>query len=238
MLQELIFVVGGFLVSVTSAQLCSVCGDGYQVGNLSAIGSFPGLPDTLVTCDDIELAGRQGLIPVDQCLALPLLIFETCDCQVNTTDNTRERANAFYGAGYSSLRRAQSSAIPVAAPSFPGSAAPTHIDHSNVQVVESPPGYQFGVDPAPSPVPNGYSDSNEDQDTTVPLLGCFIPFVLFCACTCRRNCQDSASREIMVTPRTYVMVGQRVVEQHPIPSTPIEVEIELTDKTFEHPIKC
>jgi hypothetical protein len=128
MLRELTSAVGGLLVSVNSVQLCFVCGDGYQVGNPSAIGSFPEFPDTLVTCEDIELAGLQGLIPTKQCLALPISIFETCNCQANTTESTQEHANAFRESGSSSLRRAQSwsaeSRRPIAAPFLSGSAPP------------------------------------------------------------------------------------------------------------------
>ena len=130
-LQQLVFVIGGLIVGVTSEQICSVCGDGYQVGNPSAISSVPLYPDIPATCDDIELAGLQGMIPISQCSSLPFLIFETCNCQAmhTTAEKTHEYTK---GSGYSSQRRVQSlyspsnsdpeilEVAPAATPMYPG----------------------------------------------------------------------------------------------------------------------
>ena len=97
MLRELArsFVVVALLVSVTSAQGCSVCGDGNQVGSPSAITTFRRFPDqtdTHCTCSDLEFAGLEGLIPSEECSVLPILIFETCDCQKDTTSTLSTNA--------------------------------------------------------------------------------------------------------------------------------------------------
>ena len=88
MLRELAhsFLVGGLLVSVTSAQSCSVCGDGYQVGSPSTLTSLtcPWLSDSHCSCNDLQYAGLQGLIAIDKCPIIAVLIFETCDCQEST----------------------------------------------------------------------------------------------------------------------------------------------------------
>ena len=161
MLWELIFLVGGLLVGVTSSQVCSVCGDGYQVGTASAIGSVPGLPPA--TCDNIELAGRQGLIPIDQCISLPLMIFETCKCQINTSEAAPENPNASYASGHSSLRRVQylftptKRPRPVAAPFRSGSTPPVR---SPFYSGSTPVVYPFYYAPSERPVANpSYSSS-------------------------------------------------------------------------------
>jgi hypothetical protein len=144
MLRELArsFVVVALLVSVTSAQGCCVCGDGNQVGSPSAITTFRRFPeqtDTQCTCSDLEFAGLEGLISNKECSALPILIFETCDCQKNGTSilSTNAYIHSLRGSGYSSPRRAQQSwfapsalgtSPPVSAPFFtpttPGLSAP------------------------------------------------------------------------------------------------------------------
>ena len=58
---------------------CSICGNGQIVINLDGIFAFPGQP--AVTCRTLELAGEQGLIPIDQCLYLPSVIRSICNCQ-------------------------------------------------------------------------------------------------------------------------------------------------------------
>jgi hypothetical protein len=153
MIRELIFLVGTILVvSVTSEQICSVCGDGYQVGNPSAlVSSFPGHPDkpATSTCQEIEVAGLEGLISVSQCRSLPLLIFDTCHCQTKTAEKTQEYANALNRPGYSSLRRVQATS-PANAASDPAvattatspSLAPSHAEPPASPVPRALYGYQ------------------------------------------------------------------------------------------------
>jgi hypothetical protein len=56
---------------------CSVCGEGLCVGNPGAVFDFPGHP--AVFCGDLQVAGDQGLIPLDQCPLLPGAI-SICEC--------------------------------------------------------------------------------------------------------------------------------------------------------------
>lgn len=89
------FLVGGFLVSATSAQNCSVCGDGYQVGSPSTVASVrcSALSDSPCTCNDLQYAGLQGLIAIEKCSNISSLIFETCNCKRNTAQNTNKSWN-------------------------------------------------------------------------------------------------------------------------------------------------
>jgi len=59
--------------------ICSICGDGKEVGNTDTIFSFPGQP--AVTCGILEDDGKQGLIPKNECTVLPNLIGILCECQ-------------------------------------------------------------------------------------------------------------------------------------------------------------
>ncbi len=113
-------VVVALLVSVTSAQGCSVCGDGYQVGSPSAITTFRRFPeqsDTQFTCSDLEFAGLEGLLPNEECSVLPILIFETCNCKEDAA------STSLHGPGYSSLRRVQQSSY-AASPALVGTSSP------------------------------------------------------------------------------------------------------------------
>ena len=74
--------VVAIIAGVTSGQHCSVCGVGFRVGRPDAILSVQGHPDIL--CNRLEVAGFQGLIPIDECTSLPPLISEVCSCQANT----------------------------------------------------------------------------------------------------------------------------------------------------------
>jgi len=58
---------------------CSVCGDGKCVGNPDAIFEFPGQP--AVACKLLETAGLGGAINLGQCVFLPDLINDICECQ-------------------------------------------------------------------------------------------------------------------------------------------------------------
>ena len=134
MLRELArsFVVVALLVSVTSAQGCSVCGDGNQVGSPSAITTFRRFPDqtdTQCTCSDLEFAGLEGLISNKECSALPILIFETCDCQKNGTSilSTNAYIHSLRGSGYSSLRRVKSWFAPSALGTSPPVSSPFYL---------------------------------------------------------------------------------------------------------------
>lgn len=57
---------------------CSVCGAGNKVGSPNSLFEFPGQP--VVTCEILEQAGQDGLIPLAACSILPGLL-SSCDCQ-------------------------------------------------------------------------------------------------------------------------------------------------------------
>ena len=58
---------------------CSVCGEGQCVVNPDALFAYPGQPST--ACGELQNAGFNGLITVDQCPYLSDLIKEDCQCQ-------------------------------------------------------------------------------------------------------------------------------------------------------------
>lgn len=60
---------------------CSVCGAGHRIGNPDAIFSFPGVSSNL-TCGSLEKAGEDGLISVLDCLYLPSLLVDECQCRL------------------------------------------------------------------------------------------------------------------------------------------------------------
>lgn len=64
---------------------CSICGTNRCVGNPAATFSFPGKPST--TCGQLETAGYQGQIPIDQCSFLPELI-PLCECGYSAPRNS------------------------------------------------------------------------------------------------------------------------------------------------------
>ena len=190
------FLVGTLLISVTSAQGCSVCGDGYQVGNPSAITSvsFPESTDTQLSCSDLEFAGLEGLIPSEDCSVLPSLIFETCDCQENTKGiQSHEYTNSLRGSGYSSQRRAKTwfaspalntsppvvapiSSPPVAAPyNSPSAFAPISAPYLAAAPAAAPPARPapiYLVHPVPTPtldpISYGYHPSYYTPSTGTP----------------------------------------------------------------------
>ena len=215
MIRELIFLVGTILVSVTSEQICSVCGDGYQVGNPSAISSFPGHPDTPTSCKEIEVAGLQELIPISQCRSLPSLIFEACNCQAKTTEKTREKVNALNGPGYSSLRRVQaaspavaSSDLPVATPTSPvfsSSVVAASIVVSPVSPV-APANAVYGGSPVAAPSVYQYSESphnfyadKQRMDLSIIILALTIVGICFAFAVCSIIATRSGSR--IATPQ-------------------------------------
>ena len=62
---------------------CSVCGDDdICITEPDVVFSFPGQPNA--TCGEIEKAGREGVIPLDQCQHLPQLITDLCGCRSPT----------------------------------------------------------------------------------------------------------------------------------------------------------
>lgn len=58
---------------------CSVCGDGLSVTKPKEIFAFPGQP--VVECGQLETAGKDGTVPLNQCGFLPPLIKDTCGCR-------------------------------------------------------------------------------------------------------------------------------------------------------------
>lgn len=122
MLRVRTFLVEALLLSVTSAQRCSVCGAGYMVGRPSGSTSicFPKLSDSTCSCHDLELAGLQGLIPIEECQTIPQMISETCYCRDSSNiQNTDESTNSLHGTSYSTVRSAKSwfsSSAPVSLP--------------------------------------------------------------------------------------------------------------------------
>jgi len=68
-------------MSMMTQPICSVCGDGNEVGNPDAVLSFPGVP---LQC--IGVPGLLGVIPPPQCAVLPQLISTVCECQSSLPD--------------------------------------------------------------------------------------------------------------------------------------------------------
>jgi len=62
---------------------CSVCGPGMCVTDFDAMFEFPGQPT--VRCSDLENAGLNGIVPLDQCGFLPGLVAEKCKCHTQTS---------------------------------------------------------------------------------------------------------------------------------------------------------
>jgi len=63
---------------VSCSDRCLVCGDGQVVGNPDAIFEFPGQP--VLSCELLQEAGLNGLVPLEQCPFLPGLIVQ-CECE-------------------------------------------------------------------------------------------------------------------------------------------------------------
>jgi len=77
---------------VVSAK-CSVCGEGKRVGNENAVYVFPGQPG--ISCIDLQEAGEDGGIPIDQCLFLPNFIEEVCECESMIIGSSNGVASGF-----------------------------------------------------------------------------------------------------------------------------------------------
>ncbi|KAI2491042.1 Reverse transcriptase (RNA-dependent DNA polymerase) [Fragilaria crotonensis] len=128
-----IYFVGTLLVSVTSAQDCSVCGNGYQVGSPSAITSvrFSEQTHTQYTCSDLEFAGLEGLIPSKECSDLHIMIFSDLRTQ---TLHASPAAGTSPSVATSSFLVGPVSAPPVAYPISYG-----YLPTSNIPPVAAPP---------------------------------------------------------------------------------------------------
>lgn len=61
---------------------CSICGSRHCVTKPDEIFAYPGQPE--VSCYTLETAGRQGMIPSDDCAQLPSLVRNVCACQEAT----------------------------------------------------------------------------------------------------------------------------------------------------------
>mmetsp|Transcript_6515 Transcript_6515/g.10353 ORF Transcript_6515/g.10353 Transcript_6515/m.10353 type:complete len:446 (-) Transcript_6515:57-1394(-) len=61
------------------ASVCSICGEGKTVGNPNAMFVYPGLPDA--PCGQLDFAGKSGLIPMDFCSLIQMMIFSDASCQ-------------------------------------------------------------------------------------------------------------------------------------------------------------
>lgn len=73
--------------SLLSPDGCSVCGNlDHCIQKPDAIVSSPNEPN--VTCADLEKAGREGIIPSDECVALPDTIRDLCACAIPTAAPT------------------------------------------------------------------------------------------------------------------------------------------------------
>lgn len=64
--------------TVVATEPCSICGDGMKVGNPLANLNLPGQPE--VACGALETAGANGVIPSEQCVFLPSLVTDVCEC--------------------------------------------------------------------------------------------------------------------------------------------------------------
>jgi len=70
---------------------CSVCGDGKHVTNPDEVFEFPGQP--AVECGNLEIAGLNGQVPLDQCAFLPALVEGSCECEDCSGDPTPAPVN-------------------------------------------------------------------------------------------------------------------------------------------------
>lgn len=107
------FLVAALLVTITSEQRspCFICGYGYQVGSPLAKTSVQCHNFTSCTCNELALAGLEGSIPTENCSNVSSVIFSTCDCQENTTQNATPFTNP--------------SDAPIAPTIYPASTPPT-----------------------------------------------------------------------------------------------------------------
>ena len=213
MLRLLIFVVAELLVSASSEPICAVCGDGYQVGNPSAVCTFPGYQDTPVRCDDIEFVGLQGLIPMRQCSFLRLLIFATCDCQPTTKETTPDYGKNFHGQGYSSRRRDQYSPTRASAPS------------------NSVPDTPATAVPTPSADANSSNDNRGFPvwviSLPITLVGTVVIFIILCRIV-HDNLQEDNLTEMIATPET-LPAALPTHSIHPDPPGESTIGLELDD---------
>eukprot|EP00548_Thalassiothrix_antarctica_P013167 CAMPEP_0194169442 /NCGR_PEP_ID=MMETSP0154-20130528/4115_1 /TAXON_ID=1049557 /ORGANISM="Thalassiothrix antarctica, Strain L6-D1" /LENGTH=142 /DNA_ID=CAMNT_0038880831 /DNA_START=44 /DNA_END=472 /DNA_ORIENTATION=- len=74
-----LFLLACFLPTIVVGDGCSICGEGKEVTNNSAVFEFPGQPS--VPCNLLQQAGKGGQIPLDQCSFLPTLNeISVCEC--------------------------------------------------------------------------------------------------------------------------------------------------------------
>jgi hypothetical protein len=72
--------------AAVAAESCSVCGEGFEVGNPLGILSLEGQPE--VSCAALQIAGENGVIPSEQCAALPSIITDVCECIPSSSATT------------------------------------------------------------------------------------------------------------------------------------------------------
>jgi hypothetical protein len=72
--------------AAVAAESCSVCGEGFEVGNPLGILSLEEQPE--VSCAALQIAGENGVIPSEQCAALPEIITDICECIPSSSATT------------------------------------------------------------------------------------------------------------------------------------------------------
>jgi hypothetical protein len=82
-----------YVITVVNAQSkCSICGEGFNVGNPDAIFSYGDQPE--VSCGLLEAAGNSQQISDGACKVLPELTFKICECQKSPTASQNTDAPA------------------------------------------------------------------------------------------------------------------------------------------------
>jgi hypothetical protein len=83
-------IVVTFLVAAarSNGETCSVCGDKWVVGAPDALVSFPG--QFSISCEQLQVAGMSGLIPLHQCEMFRPLLLDVCSCQELMVDVIQE----------------------------------------------------------------------------------------------------------------------------------------------------
>ena len=128
-LRRMILLLIQLIVRITSAdQLCSICGDGFQVGKPNAVVIlFEQLEP--MPCFHLQEAGSQGLISSAQCDLLPSLISRSCGCVESKTASIRrlQHANPVSGSIYASMPVSVAAPVlpPVLTPVLPQTKLPT-----------------------------------------------------------------------------------------------------------------
>jgi len=154
---------------------CSVCGDGKHVTNPDEVFEFPGQP--AVECGNLEIAGLNGQVPLDQCAFLPALVEGSCECEDCSGDPTPAPVNP------TPAPIVPVPADPTPAPITPDTPAPVANPTPAPVVLDTPAPVEdptpAPIDPTPAPVNPTPAPVQEAAgpvvcDLPLPALGCSI----------------------------------------------------------------